>query len=55
LFQYYSPNGEWLGNGHNYKVGLKPTLVIEQPELAVPYTVSDAQLNAAVGFLLSTE
>jgi C-terminal processing protease CtpA/Prc len=50
-FRYFSPKGEWLGDAWKVKIGLTPTVKVEDPDKGVAYTASDAQLNASKDYL----
>jgi carboxyl-terminal processing protease len=52
-FRYFSPKGEWLGDAWKVKIGLKANIEVKQPDNAVPYTATDAQLNFAKAYLVS--
>jgi C-terminal processing protease CtpA/Prc len=51
-FRYFSPKGEWLGDAYKHRTGLTPQHEVKQPDNAVPYTATDAQMNAVKDFLL---
>jgi C-terminal processing protease CtpA/Prc len=51
-FRYFSPKGEWLGDAWKTKIGLPADVKVEQPDNAVPYTATDAQLNASKDYLV---
>jgi carboxyl-terminal processing protease len=51
-FRYFTPRGEWLGDAWKVKIGLKADIEVKMPDNGVPYTATDAQLNAAKAYLL---
>lgn len=53
-FRYFSPKGEWLGDAWKVKIGLTPDLEVKMPDNAVPYTPSDAQINAAKDYIMKS-
>jgi C-terminal processing protease CtpA/Prc len=53
IFRYYTPTGKWLGDAEKTRIGLTPDIIVPQPKNAVPYTKTDAQLNATKAYLLN--
>jgi C-terminal processing protease CtpA/Prc len=51
-FRYFSPKGEWLGDAWKVKIGLTPSIKVDEPDTAVPFTPADAQLNASKDYLI---
>jgi C-terminal processing protease CtpA/Prc len=52
-FRFYSPAGQWFGDGNKHRVGITPTIQVEQSQSVRLYSGADAQLNAAVKALHS--
>ena len=50
-FHYFTPNGNWPGDGHHRRIGLKPDLFVASPAPQFYGTAQDGQLNAAIQFL----
>jgi C-terminal processing protease CtpA/Prc len=51
-FRYFSPKGEWLGDAWKTKIGLTANVKVDQPDTAVMYTATDAQLTASKDYLV---
>jgi C-terminal processing protease CtpA/Prc len=49
---WYGPNGDWLGDGRKMRYGRAPSIRVVQPDNAVPFTITDQQLLAAIQFIL---
>lgn len=52
-FRFYSPAGQWLGDGNKHRVGITPVVQVEQSQSVRLYSRADAQLNAGVKALHS--
>lgn len=50
-FRFYSPNGQWLGDGNRHRVGIAPAIQVQQSQSVRLYSRSDAQLKAAIKVL----
>lgn len=50
-FRYFSPKGEWLGDAYKHRIGMSPDIEVKAPDNFVPYTQTDAQVQAAVSFI----
>jgi carboxyl-terminal processing protease len=46
--RYFTPNGTWVGDGHNERHGLKPDWVINNPKDTEFGSPGDVQLNTAL-------
>jgi carboxyl-terminal processing protease len=52
-FRFFSPNGQWIGDGHNNRIGIIPDMQVANPKGAEYGSSQDAQLNAALKVLAS--
>ena len=52
-FRFFSPNGQWIGDGHNNRIGIVPDMKVSNPKGAEYGSAQDAQLNAALKVLAS--
>lgn len=50
-FNYFTPKGNWPGDAHHNRIGLKPDLYVPNPAPQYYGTAHDGQLNAAIQFL----
>ncbi len=50
-FHYFTPKGNWPGDAHHNRIGLKPDLLVPNPAPQYYGTAQDGQLNAAIQFL----
>ncbi len=50
-FRYFLPHGDWIGDAHKHRIGITPSVNVKQADTAVPYTSSDAQINAAIDLI----
>ncbi|MBZ0185330.1 MAG: PDZ domain-containing protein, partial [Candidatus Obscuribacterales bacterium] len=50
-FRFFSPSGQWIGDGHNNRTGISPNIKVENPKTAVYGSANDAQLNAGIAKL----
>ncbi len=48
---YLTPSGLWPGDAYKHRIGIKPDIEVKNPVYAIPMSVDDRQLNAAVQFL----
>ncbi len=47
-FRYFTPNGDWIGDAADNRIGIKPDEVVENGKFAEPETASDKQFQAAI-------
>ncbi|MDZ4832417.1 MAG: S41 family peptidase [Candidatus Melainabacteria bacterium] len=50
-FRFFSPSGQWIGDGHNNRTGITPDFAVVNPKGVEYGSVQDAQLNAALKLL----
>lgn len=50
-FRFFSPNGQWIGDGHNNRTGITPDVTVVNPKGVEYGSAQDAQLNAALKIL----
>lgn len=50
-FRYYSPHGNWFGNAHDERIGVKPDFEVENPDSALRLSGADAQLARGLAVL----
>jgi carboxyl-terminal processing protease len=49
--KYKTPNGVWVGDGHNKRFGIQPDVVVPQDQAYVPLSAGDAQFQKALELL----
>ncbi len=49
--RYFTPSGQWLGDGANNRYGIKPQVIIDNAAGVFSGGVNDQQLNAAVNYI----
>lgn len=47
-FRFFTPSGEWIGDGHDNRKGISPHIEVDNPPSAKFGSAEDAQLNAAL-------
>jgi C-terminal peptidase prc len=52
-FRYFSPKGEWLGDAYKHRIGLTPNVPVAEPDNAMPFMATDAQIQAAIAQIMA--
>jgi carboxyl-terminal processing protease len=47
-FRFFTPNGQWIGDGHDHRTGIAPDIKVENPKSAEYGSPADAQLKAGL-------
>lgn len=47
-FRFFTPNGQWIGDGHDHRTGIAPDIKVENPKSVEFGSAADAQLNAGL-------
>ena len=50
-FKFFTPNGLWLGDGHDDRRGIEPTIPVKDNRDVVGGKTRDAQINTALDYI----
>jgi carboxyl-terminal processing protease len=50
-FRYFTPSGQWLGDGNNDRHGIEPNIVVHKDSPLSPGMTNDEQVNVALKYI----